>query len=176
MIADFLALEFRAEAQSIYAWLICGAALFWGGGPERATALVWLLLFKFGDAAYHAIFDYGFQLIEVDFFHAGLDLTAALAWVLIALYANRNYPLWIAAMQILAATAHMARGIAEQIAPIAYAVMAFTPAYFILLFLTIGLVRHVMRKRKYGKYRDWRAPLVTPFKAKSIPDILKGQS
>ncbi len=156
MVADFLALEYRAEIQSIYAWVICGAALIWGGGPERAIAGVWLLLFKVADGIYHEVFERAYQLVSVDVAHAIIDTAAAFSMVLIALYANRNYPLFMAAMQLLAVTAHVARGIAEPISPLAYAVMAFAPAYFQLAFLTAGLVRHILRKRKHGSYRDWR--------------------
>lgn len=173
MIAEFIGFDLRADVQSIYAWVICGAALIWGGGPERAVALVWLIFFKLIDGIYHAVFTEDYQLVTVDLFHAGMDASAALCWLLIALYANRNYPLWIAAMQILAVIAHVARGIAEPISPIAYATMAFAPAYFQLLFLTVGLARHIIRKREYGKYRDWRVPL--PFSSKPRPDGLMRQ-
>lgn len=157
-MTELFALLFRAEAQSIYAWVICGAALIWGGGPERVIAGVWLFLFKFVDEIYHAVFERAYQLVSVDVAHAAIDSAAAFAWVFVALYANRNYPLFIAAMQLLAVTAHVARGIAEPISPIAYAAMAFAPAYFQLIILTAGLARHIVRKRKHGAYRDWRVP------------------
>lgn len=162
MVIDILAFEYRAEFQSVYAWIICVAALVFGGGPERAFAMVWLILFKIVDGIYHAFVEQSYQMIGVDVFHASLDAIALVVWVAIALFANRNYPLWIAAMQLLAVVAHLARGLVESIAPVAFAVMAFAPGYFQLAFITVGLVRHLLRKREYGSYRDWRVVRARP--------------
>lgn len=176
MDAWTLLLDYRADAQYIASWAICLAALYWGGGPERLVALVWIVLFHIVDGIYHQIYDVDFLFTGVDVWHASLDALAAAAWIFIAVQSNRNYPMWIAALQILVACAHLARGVAEPITQIAYAMMAFAPGYLQLLIFAAGIIRHVMRKRKFGGYRDWRAPLVHPFKARSLPDLLKGQS
>ena len=170
-----LILEYRADVQGFASWAICLSALYWGGWPERLVAIVWLFLFKITDGIYHQAFEVEFLFTEVDVWHASLDSVAAAAWIFIAVQSNRNYPMWIAALQILAAFAHLARGIAEPITQIAYATMAFAPAYLQLIIFAAGIVRHVMRKRKYGPYRDWRPQLATPFRSKTLPEILKGQ-
>lgn len=153
---ELLFSEYRAVFQDVLVVVICGAALIWGGGPERAVAAVWLVVFE---AAY--VVDYfltggGSQVLQVDLYLAVGDILAGVLWIGIALYANRNYPLWIAGMQVLAMSAHMARGLSDLVAPIAYVVLVVAPGWFQLLFLAIGLIRHVRRKRKFGKYRDWR--------------------
>lgn len=153
---ELLASEFRIVAQDFIAWALCLAALVYGSGPERVVAATWIFLFEIVDGVYHAIFDSGTLLTDVDLFHAWLDGMAGFAWITIALYANRNYPLWVAGMQLLAITAHVARGMVETVSPIAYVVMIESPGWFQLLFLGIGLTRHILRKRKYGPYRDWR--------------------
>ena len=79
-----------------------------------------------------------------------------LLWIVIAVHANRNYPLFMAALQLLVVSAHVARGLIEAIAPIAYAVMVIAPGWLQLLLLATGLARHLRRKRRYGAYRDWR--------------------
>lgn len=149
-------LEARTEIQTIAAWLLCLAALRWGGGPERAIAIVWLALFEVLDTAYHALADPTFQVDRLDPFHAVLDLTVAVAFIVIALRANRFYPLWLAGFQIVAFSAHLARGIADAVTPIAYAFLVIAPSYFQLALLLGGLLAHRRRLTRYGPYRDWR--------------------
>ncbi|KEO86365.1 hypothetical protein EH30_11025 [Erythrobacter sp. JL475] len=153
---QLLASEYRMIAQDILAIMLLAAAFIWGGGPERAVAASWFIIFKVSSFVRETFFTQSLQLMEVDFFLASTDIAAVIAFVWIALYANRNYPLWIAAMQVLAVSAHLARGLVESISPIGYIVMIVAPGWFQLFVLAFGLARHVSRKRKYGPYRDWR--------------------
>lgn len=153
---QLLASEYRMIAQDLLAIMLLTAAFIWGGGPERAVAASWVLIFKVSSFIRETFFAQSLQLMEVDVFLASTDIVAGIVFVWIALYANRNYPLWIAAMQVLAVSAHLARGLVESILPIAYVVMIVAPGWFQLLVLAFGLSRHVSRKRKYGPYRDWR--------------------
>lgn len=153
---ELLFSEYRPILQDVFAWTLCCAALVWGGAPERIIAASWLLLFEIGTSLHSLAIAPVRQVGAVDWYFAGLDLIGGAIWIMVALYANRNYPLWIAGMQVLAMSAHLARGISEAISPVAYATMVIAPGYFQLIFLAIGLTRHVRRKRKYGRYRDWR--------------------
>ena len=153
---SFLSFAYRAEMQDILALVVCLSAIFWGGKPERIIALVWLVLFEGVDALYHAIWDSNFQLERLDVFHASLDLVGLVVFLAVALSANRMYVLWIAAFQLLSATSHIARELADAISPVAYAVMAIAPSWGILLSLAFGLIAHVRRKKEFGEYRDWR--------------------
>ena len=150
-----LILEYRAEAQSVFTWLLCFAALVWGGGPERAIALVWLVLFKIIDGIYDTVWDPPFRPEQLDIFSATNDTVALVILVVVAVKANRMYPLWIAAFQVLATLSHFANAMAEHITPIAYVILAVTPGYFQLLLLAGGLLAHMRRGRKHGVYRDW---------------------
>ena len=165
---DLLLSDSRMIAQDILAWAICIAALVWGGGLERAVALVWLVFFEIVPGGYALATGLGTNLDGIDPLLAFVDLAAVVFWVAIALYANRNYTLWIAAMQVLAVTAHLARGLVEAISPVAYVTMVAVPGRFQLLLLAIGLGRHIARKRKFGPYRDWRISRpVSPVAAKA---------
>lgn len=156
----------RAYIQDIVAWSVCIAALIWGAGPERAVALVWLVLFELLNTIYGLMTGGNLLNAEVVPFYAIVDLGALICWVGIALYANRNYTLWIAAMQVLAMTAHLARGLVEAISPVAYVTMVAVPGWFQLLLLAAGLSRHILRKRRFGEYRDWRiSPVTNPIGA-----------
>ncbi|MEL7444621.1 MAG: hypothetical protein AAGK02_02270 [Pseudomonadota bacterium] len=153
---ELLASEYRGLAQDILAIILIAIAFRWGGGPERVVAATWLVLFEVASVASRAIWGSERQLSDVDVFFASTDILACVIWVAVALCANRTYTLWIAAMQLLAVTAHLARGLVEAISPVAYLTMVYVPGWFQLMVLAIGLARHINRKRRYGEYRDWR--------------------
>lgn len=153
---DFVLLEYRTNIQDVLVFIVCAGALIWGGGPERAVAATWLIVFELAGAIQDWFFGKSVQLAGVDWFFASADAVAGLIFILIALYANRNYTLWIAGMQVLAIMAHLARSLADLISPITYAVMFVAPGWFQLMLLGVGLARHIQRRRKYGTYRDWR--------------------
>lgn len=153
---QLLASEYRMLAQDTLAIILLIAAFVWGGGPERAVAAGWFVIFK-GSTFVRDLFWPGTpELVTVDIMLASADFVALIVFVMIALYANRNYPLWIAAMQVLAMSAHLARGLVESISPIGYVVMVVAPGWIQLFLIAIGIVRHARRKNKYGPYRDWR--------------------
>ena len=162
MIVELLTWDFRFVLQGYLAWTIGISALVWGGGPERAAALTWLVFFELLSAMEDFLNpELQFQS-QVDVYLVAVDSVAALSLITIALYANRNYTLWIAAMQVLAVAAHVASAIAEPISPVGYAVMVIAPGWMQLLLLLIGLIRHRLRERKFGKYRDWRISKIEP--------------
>ena len=166
---EILASDFRGDLQDILVLVLCLAAFLWGGGPERAAAATWLFVFEIPGAIYRNVLNLESKLTVVDTYSAITDGVAAICWIAIALYANRNYTLWIAAMQVLAVTAHLARGLVEAVLPIAYLVMVVAPGWFQLFFLGIGITRHILRKRKYGPYRDWRVSRNWPSRIANNP-------
>jgi len=153
---DIALFEYRILAQDLLMIAVCIAAFIWGGGPERLVAATWLVVFEGVNFAKNWFIGESVRLSGVDWFFASTDVLAGAIFVGIALYANRNYTLWIAAMQVLAIMAHLARGIADLIAPIAYAIMFIIPGWLQLFLLGAGVVRHILRQRKHGPYRDWR--------------------
>jgi len=153
---DLIVWENRVLAQQYLSWFLIITAFIWGGGPERAVASTWLICFKLTGFLRDNLVGDEMQLADVDFYWAFSDLAAGVSWIVIALYANRNYTLGIAGLQVLAMTAHVARGLAEAVSPIGYVFMVAAPGWCQLLLLTIGLIRHILRKRKHGQYRDWR--------------------
>lgn len=147
---------YRATTQHLVAFLLAGAIWRWGGGPERwlmgsflATMVlpvyvVWWLRLGAAEVGPYA----PFMLM--------VDLLATALFVAIALQANRNYPLWIAGFQIVALVAHMARAMVEDGSTLAFAILIIGPSYCQLLVLIGGSVRHWLRERRFGTYRDWR--------------------
>lgn len=148
--------EYRTIFQDAFAFAVIIMAFIWGGGPERAVAVTWVVVIEIGGRVHSAFFRDSIQLTDVDVFLASSDFILGASFITIALYANRNYTLWIAGMQVLAMSAHVARALSESILPIGYAVMVVAPGWFQLFLLAIGITRHALRKRKFGDYRDWR--------------------
>ncbi len=156
MLLELLYFDYRSQIQDALTIILVIAAIVWGGGPERTVAFTWVFAFEFLGLVDDVLTGPMGLLTEVDYFLALKDVVAGVMWIAIALYANRNYTLWIAGFQIIAMSAHLVRGLIEGVSPIAYAVMVVAPGWFQLFLLGIGLTRHILRKRKYGPYRDWR--------------------
>jgi hypothetical protein len=151
-----LLLEYRVIAQRLLLFLVVASAFRWGAGPERTTGLV-LAGMLFVDLAYHAIFGAGVRLLQVDVGHAVIDLAALGALLAIGVRANRNYTLWIGALQILAVFGHVARNLDNAMSPLMYAVIHIAPSYAQIILLGVGTHRYRRRSRTGLKYNSWRS-------------------
>lgn len=150
---------YRADAQHIASVLLALAIWRWGAAPERwmiglflACMVAPLYLFNLlglGDAVFGP---YAWLSVAT-------DLIAAAGFALIAVQANRNYPLWVAGFQLVSVSAHAVEGLVDSVSPIAYLILAIGPSYCQLLLILAGFVRHVKRERRFGHYRAWRTPL-----------------
>lgn len=122
--------------------LASGYACWRGGAPERwvgillAVALAATMLTPLQAA-------YTYQRLNVPLVHVDLALLAAL--VVIALIADRYWPLWIAALQLVAIGTHGVRVYSPDVVPAAYWVISSRIAYPMLLILVVGTIRHHRR-------------------------------
>lgn len=146
--------ELRVWFQTVAFILIALAAWRFGGGPERILAGI-LLWFRGADWVNHALFHAA--PTSLGFGHVLIDVLALAVALAVALQANRVYPLWFAAFQLLAVVAHLARWLAPDVAPLAYAMMYTGPSYCQMLLLTGGIWLHHRRVRRFGPYRAWRS-------------------
>jgi hypothetical protein len=151
--------HYRVDALHISSVLLALAVWRWGGAPERwlivlfiATMVLPPRLFTFFGLGSISFGPYAWVWINIDFF-------AAAAFVAIALHANRNYPLWIAGFQLVAMSAHVVKEMVDSVSPIAYLILAAGPSYCQFALILAGLVRHVIRERQFGPYREWRVAL-----------------
>jgi hypothetical protein len=125
-----------------------------GGPPERLAAAIivsWILT----DVSYHLVFGpSGFD--RVDPVHVVLDGVelAAIAWL--ALRANRMWPLWAAAAQLICVSGHIAIFVSPEGMRRAYWAMTQLPPYIQLLALLCGAIAHARRLERIGPYRSWR--------------------
>lgn len=156
---ELLVSDLRPLLQDLVTYAIFIAAVIWGAGPERATIATWVVFLELPKLLYKSLLGGSFQLQSMDLFLASSDVLTGVLWVAIALYANRNYTLIVAGLQVLAISSHLARGVIESMSPLAYAIMYIGPGWLQLIVMAIGLWRHAKRERRFGPYREWRVPL-----------------
>jgi len=145
--------------------LIVGLAIYaWrrGGGPERATTLVFAGM-MITDRIFHFIASGGESVwafssyTQVVVGHLMIDSAAAAVLVAIGLRANRMYPLWLAGIQGIAVLSHFSRELSPVISSIVYAIFERAPFYAQMAILIGALIAHRKRVRIYGTYRDWKS-------------------
>ncbi len=130
-------------------FLVCGYA-FWGGGaPERATGLIFLVA---AAASYTVPYSH-FHVVEGPLF--AVDLLTLAALTVIALTANRYWPLYIAAIQLLTVGIHAVKAYEPELVYWLYNWASAVLAYPTLILLVIGVARHRERVALLGGDRPW---------------------
>jgi hypothetical protein len=129
----------------------CVYALWRGGSPEKIAAIVitsgWLL-------SVGVISQSGtFQSVEIGILL--VDLVCLLVFVAIALAADRFWPLWVAALQLIGTAGHAASLVDPAIVPRVYAFMVSVWAYPMIILMIVGTWRHQQRLARLGVDKSW---------------------
>ena len=127
-------------------------ALLAGGGPERIGAAVYAV----SVAATHLILTAHTQRwlnVETGVFI--VDVVTFLAFVPIALRADRFWPLWVSAFLGLGVLGHLARMVGPDTFWWAYAVVLTIWSYPVLALLALGTFLHRRRLARHGADRSW---------------------
>ena len=125
-----------------------------GGPPERLAATI-IVAWMISDVSYHLLFGpSGFD--TVDPVHLVLDGAELVAIVWLALRANRMWPLWAAAAQLICVSGHLAVTLEPDGVRRAYWAMTQLPPFIQLIALVFGAVFHTRRLQRIGPYRSWR--------------------
>ena len=132
-------------------------ALRKGDEPEQLTSLV-LMTAVFADSVNHWLFGMP-NFFTINPGHLVLDGWQLIMLVWVALYANRGWSLWAAALQIIVVAGHLSKLFDLAEIRRGYWVMISVPAYFQLLVLWIGLASHMRRVNRIGAYAAWRPRL-----------------
>lgn len=150
-----LLLEYRAFVQYLLIFALTAYAFRRGDGPEKwagATLSAMVLL----DILYRTLVPAGNVYNRIDYGLLAIDLAVFASLGLLAIRANRIYPLWMFAAQIISTMTHFNRELSADMEPIAYFVLARAPSYIQIIALLCGLVAHRRRIRRFGTYRSWR--------------------
>lgn len=127
-------------------------ALWAGGGPERIGAAAYAL----SVAATHLIRTAnGQRWLNVAAGEFTVDALVFIAFVVIALRANRFWPLWVSALLGISVLGHLARLAGPDIFWWAYAVSLTIWSYPIVLLFALGTFFHRRRLALHGVDRSW---------------------
>lgn len=152
---DILEFQYRYVVQMAAFLAVAIWASRQGDGPEKACAWTFVGM-GVSDRLYHFLVTPTFELESVDYWHFTLDIAILTVLLPVALRANRIYPLLLAAFQLIAVNAHIARDSFTQITPLAYSLTYVLPSYAQLVIVTLGVWAHVRRVKRFGPYRAWR--------------------
>lgn len=148
-------LENRASIQKLFVVALFLVALWRGSGPERACAgvLIGMVIVQLALRDFTGLERTYGSLDPVLF---TIDVIGLAGFVGIALRANRFYPLVLAAAQLVAFMAHLARALVEPVSSLAYYLLIAMPFWFQIIVLGIGIARHIHQTGRQGPYGDWR--------------------
>lgn len=130
-----------------------GYALWRGGKPERAVAVILILMISI-DAFVHALTPATYA--KADPGHLIIDAVAWAAFLFIALRARRLWPLWVSSLQTISLIAHVTKLLNYSIPPIVYAIMQVSSSYVLLIVLIVGTYCNQKRLRQIGSDVPWR--------------------
>jgi hypothetical protein len=138
--------------------IVCTAyALLSGGAPERMGASAYALAV----AATHLILltraartqNAEFQSVELGVLV--VDVLLFISFTVLALRANRFWPIWVSALLGLGVLGHLARWLGPDVIPWAYAAILSIWSYPILVIIALGTWNHQTRLARYGVDRSW---------------------
>lgn len=125
-----------------------------GDEPEKMVAGILVATFLL-DVANHLLFgDPGWFAVNPG--HLVIDTWAFVTLLWVALRANRGWPLWVSASQVLVVMGHLAKMWDVAVVRKAYWAMTQVPFVIQLAILVVGTATHVQRQRRIGRYHPWR--------------------
>lgn len=131
---------------------VAAAAWRWGGKPERLTAAMIVVAAAINLALGVPAAAYRF----VDQAQLLVDGLLFLGTLVVALRANRFWPLWLVALELVSLGVHGVRAYDPQIVPILYARLTAQIIYPMLAVLALGVWHFQQRvRREGGPPADW---------------------
>jgi hypothetical protein len=128
---------------------VCLYALAAGGGPERATALTFIAA---ASCSYIALSS---KILHFEPNLVVIDLVTLSVLISIALFANRFWPMYVAALQLITLAVHGVKVYDPTLATWMWMATAGKLAYPTLVLLVVGVVRHRARLTRFGFDRSW---------------------
>ncbi len=145
----------------LYIWLsrllLATGALFAlrkGDEPEKLVAMIMVAEVPL-DLGNHAAYGYP-TWFAVNPGHFVIDLWVLITMAWVALRANRGWPLWACAMQLIVVVAHLGKLFEIDEARRSYWLMSQVPGLAQVVTLILGTHAHVLRQRRIGRYAPWR--------------------
>jgi hypothetical protein len=130
----------------------CVYAFIAGGKPERVGAAAYAI------ACVASFLLYSAQPIRFRSVEAGVfvvDVLVFVAFVILALRANRFWPVWVSALLGLGVLGHLARWAGPEVIPWAYAAVLSIWSYPIMAIIVLGTFNHQRRLKRVGTDPSW---------------------
>jgi hypothetical protein len=131
------------------AWIY---ALLRGGAPERIGATIIGVGSILSLAAVSGPANI-YMSVEIGVFV--VDAVCLAAFLVLALRANRYWPLWVAGLQLIGTAGHAVKLADPEIIRRAYQIVLVFWSYPMLLLIVLGTWRHQQRLAKFGADRSW---------------------
>lgn len=153
MIGDIL--QYRAVLQYVIIFGTTAWAFSRGDAPEKLTGLVLTgTIVVFAIATWLTAPNHQYEGIVAAYF--AIDLVVFIALTPLAMRANRIYPIWLLAAQLIALLMHFQRELLPDIEPLAYYVLIHAPSWVQTIAFLAGMIAHRRRIRRFGPYRSWK--------------------
>lgn len=132
--------------------LCCGYAWIRGGPPERWGAAIFLAAGGLTQAALSAP---GVRFNDVEVGVLIVDCAMLVALAVLAVRAERFWPLWVTALQLIGIAAHAIKASNPEGLRLAYSLALSMWGYPMLLSLAAGTWFHQRRLVRFGADRSW---------------------
>lgn len=132
----------------------CFYAAFRGGTPERVAAAILIAAVA---ASAVALGTSAHRYMRTEIADMAVDTAMTLAFVALALKAQRYWPIWVSMVQVDIVATHLVMFSAET-QPFSYWLMQALWSYPAPILLAIGTVRHRRRLKLYGVDPAWSVP------------------
>ena len=129
----------------IYAFAAGGAPERWGAGAYALACIASHFLFSAAPIK--------FRSVEAGVFI--VDVLVFVAFAILALRANRFWPIWVSALLGLGVLAHLARWAGPDTIPWAYQLAMSIWSYPILAIIAVGTFNHRQRLARFETDRSW---------------------
>jgi hypothetical protein len=96
-----------------------------------------------------------YQRLEFGLFLVDLVLLAG--FVVLSLFADRFWPLWITGIHLVGVATHTAKTLDPNVVPQVYSWIQGLWAYPIIALIVIGTARHQKRLKRFGADNSWNA-------------------
>lgn len=132
--------------------VVCIYSAIRGGQPERRAVMIFIVGIAMTLIA-APLSDDRYAQLEIGILVT--DLLILIAFMMLALCAERYWTLWICAMQVIQVLSHIPKMIIPELLPQAYYVVIAFWVYPMLIVLTVGTYRHQQRLRQFGVDNSW---------------------
>ena len=140
----------------IFYWTLlalCSTYILAKGAPPERTGISILIIGSVLSVLSASAYPMRFQHMEVGIFV--VDLVGLIALVVLALRADRYWPIWVAGFHLVGVATHAAMAASPEVVPRAYAMAQAFWGYPMLAAMMAGAWRHRNRLARYGEDPSW---------------------